>query len=83
MFKSPILWIKLEFSDGSTIQKRIIPQISSSGFILTPYIDNIYDFHMYEIGKDSGKRVESFKIINEQDCCYNENYKCHYCHYHN
>ena len=74
LFKSPILWIKLEFSDGSTIQKRIIPQISSSGFILTPYIDNIYDFHMYEIGKDSGKRVESFKIINEQDCCYNENF---------
>lgn len=75
LFKSPILWIKIEFSDGSTIQKRIIPQISSSGFILTPYIDNIYDFHMYEIGKDSGKRVESFKIINEQDCCYNENFE--------
>jgi hypothetical protein len=70
LFKPPVLHIELNFHDGSHLIKRIIPNIASNGFILSPYIEDIYDFYMYDLGKTTGKKVNSFKIINGSYNCY-------------
>lgn len=75
LFKSPLLFIELKFKDGTHLKSRIIPSIVSSGFILSPYINNNFDFFMYDIGKDAGKEVVSFKIINDSECCYKDDIK--------
>lgn len=73
LFKSPILYIELTFDNGTTEKKRIIPGIASKGFILSPYLDNINKFLDFSRGKNSGKVVKSIKLINNSNCCYENN----------
>ncbi len=75
LYKSPLIFIELEFKNGTKLKKRIIPNIVSSGFILSPYIEDNLDFYSYSIGENAGKEVVSFKIINESKCCYKNDIK--------
>lgn len=74
LFKTPILWIELTFENGNKEKYRIIPGIASSGFILSPSIKSIGDFFSFSIGTDlKQNQVKSFKIINDSNCCYQNN----------
>lgn len=75
LFKSPLVFIELKFKNGTTLKKRIVPNIVSSGFILSPYIDNTFDFFMYDIGENVSEEVVSFKVINDSECCYKDDIK--------
>jgi hypothetical protein len=73
LYKLPILHIELTFKDGTIEKRRIIPGIISSGFILSPYIDNIHSFVNFSIGRKSGKTIKHIKFLNTSNCCYKNN----------
>jgi hypothetical protein len=73
LFKTPILQIQLNFSDGTSQTSRIIPAMARNGFILTPYISNAIDFYKFGVGRQTDKRVVSFKLSNTTNCCYKDN----------
>ena len=72
LFKTPVIKIQLNFSDGTTQTSRIIPAMARNGFILTPYLSNIIDFYKFGVGELAGKKVVSFRLINTADCCYKD-----------
>jgi len=74
LFKSPVLNIELTFENGDKQNYRIVPEIASSGFILSPSITSIGEFFSFSIGRDlKQNQVKSFKIINNSNCCYQNN----------
>lgn len=75
LFKAPILKIELIFDDNSSIQASIVPGVAKEGFILSPSIDNIYDFYLYASGLRAGKKVKFLKLINDSKICYKNNIK--------
>lgn len=76
LFKTPIVWIELTFENGNKERFRIVPGISSSGFILSPSIKSIGDFFNFSIGNDLNQnKIKSFKILNDSKYCYKNDLK--------
>ena len=43
-FKAPVVELTLELADGSSHRKRFIPGMGPTGFLLSPYVEDAYEF---------------------------------------
>jgi hypothetical protein len=65
LFKSDSLGISLKMVDNSTKQFRLIPGMTSSGFMISPLIENAQEFsYLYSQNQLLDKnKVSSFSVI--------------------
>lgn len=63
VFRLPQLQIELTFNNGAVIRKRVIPKITSAGFIVAPYLAGAEDFAALAAGIDLGVKVKSVRFF--------------------
>jgi hypothetical protein len=61
-YKLPPLRIVLKLDDGRTVDRRYIPGIGNTGFILSPYLEEPQDFLSLAAGLEGPSKVASFRI---------------------
>lgn len=66
VFRLPQLQIEMTFDNGAVIRKRVIPKITSTGFIVAPYLAVAEDFAALAAGVDLGAKVKSVRFLSEQ-----------------
>lgn len=66
VFRLPQIQIELTFDNGAVIRRRVIPKITSAGFIVAPYLAVAEDFAALAAGVDLGVKVKSVRFFSEQ-----------------
>jgi len=75
VFRLPQLQIELTFDNGAVIRKRVIPKITSAGFIVAPYLAVAEDFAALAAGVDLGVKVKSVRFFSEQKYLWKNNFE--------
>ena len=57
---------------GRHLTHRIIPKISSSGFIISPEISDVGDFYAFSVGSQHHDEVVSFSLMTKEPSGYTD-----------
>lgn len=67
LYQPPIVQLDISTADGQKFRRRILPSLSSDGFLIDPFLRTELDFLRFASGqRDQLPAVESIKVVRER-----------------